>query len=123
MSHDEFVKKARQVHGDGYDYNVSQYKGADHRMTIRCRKHGNWETTANNHLTGRGCPACATSGFDQTKPGRLYYLRVYDRVLGSTYKIGITNRTVSERFQNSDLDKITLIKRWHYQNGYINPGT
>jgi hypothetical protein len=57
-------------------------------------------------------------GFDSTKPARLYYLQVSDRVFGTLYKIGITNRTVIERFLNPDLDKMELVKRWQYETGY-----
>ena len=43
----------------------------------------------------------------------MYYLRVETR--NQLYwKIGITNRTVEERFK-SDMDKITILKTWPYE--------
>ena len=62
-----------------------------------------------------GCPACAEPGFDQTRPAILYYIRI-DTEGRPLYKIGITNRTVEERFP-LDLDKITVVATWDYPVG------
>ena len=45
----------------------------------------------------------------------MYYLRVHTPVVGNVYKIGITNRTVEDRFNNDDLDKINVLKTWHFK--------
>ena len=55
-------------------------------------------------------------GFDPTKPGRLYYVRV-DTDTGPLYKIGITNTSVKVRFFGPDLKRITPLKYWQFQNG------
>jgi len=34
------------------------------------------------------------------------------------YKIGITNRTVAERFEGADFAKMTVLKEWEYASGY-----
>ena len=67
-------------------------------------------------MTGSGCPACANGGFDQTKPAILYYLRVETRN-HLLWKIGITNRSVEERFYGQDSRKIAVLKTWHYALG------
>lgn len=54
----EWVKQAAQVHGDFYDYTVTEFKGAQKKVTIRCREHGLFEQKADNHLHGNGCPTC-----------------------------------------------------------------
>jgi len=54
-------------------------------------------------------------GFNPTKAGTLYYLRINN---GQAYKIGITNRSVSERFNSCDLDKIEVLKTWDYPIGH-----
>ena len=46
----------------------------------------------------------------------MYYLRV-DHLGVTAYKIGITNRSVEERFAGVDLTKITVIKIWNYSVG------
>ena len=54
-----FTQKARMVHGDLYGYQHVNYINAKSKVTIHCYKHGPFEQTANNHLSGQGCPHCA----------------------------------------------------------------
>ena len=50
-------------------------------------------------------------------PAILYYLRVGSK-LAPLYKIGITNRTVEERYNSAyDLSQIATLKTWDYQTG------
>ena len=45
---------------------------------------------------GQGCPSCAPSGFDGSKPGYLYCLS-YKNALDEWFKVGITNNEVKYR--------------------------
>lgn len=54
-----FLAKAKEVHGDKYDYSKVDYQYAESKVEIVCPEHGSFEQTPNNHLLGRGCPACA----------------------------------------------------------------
>lgn len=54
----DFITKARLRHGDAYDYSKTVYVKAHAKLTITCRKHGDFEQQANSHLSGRGCPEC-----------------------------------------------------------------
>lgn len=57
---DCFLKKARQVHGDKYDYSLVQYKNCKTKVQIVCPIHGVFEQTPDHHLNGKcGCPVCA----------------------------------------------------------------
>ena len=58
---DDFIKKARNVHGNRYDYSNSIYTGADDKMEITCVKHGKFLQTPHNHLKGTNCPSCGAS--------------------------------------------------------------
>ena len=58
---DDFIKRARNVHGDRYDYSSSVYIGADNKLEIICEKHGKFEQTPHNHLKGVNCPSCGAS--------------------------------------------------------------
>jgi Probable Zinc-ribbon domain len=49
-----------------------------------------WATSVKDRATGRGCPRCARSGFDQASPAVLYFL--FHPELTSR-KVGITNVT------------------------------
>ena len=59
LSTDEFVEKARKVHGKKYDYSKVKYTGYYNKICIICPKHGEFWQTPNSHLEGRGCPICS----------------------------------------------------------------
>ncbi|MBO6254657.1 MAG: hypothetical protein J6O49_13580, partial [Bacteroidaceae bacterium] len=54
----DFIKKARSVHGDRYDYSKAEYKGNTEKVCIICPEHGEFWQQASNHLKGAGCPKC-----------------------------------------------------------------
>jgi hypothetical protein len=58
-SNEEFVKKAKEVHGDKYDYSLIDYKNAMIKIKIICLEHGEFEQPPRSHLTGDGCKKCA----------------------------------------------------------------
>jgi len=53
-----FIEKARAKHGDRYSYDRVVYVGARDKVTITCKKHGDFEQTPNSHLNGSGCVKC-----------------------------------------------------------------
>ena len=53
-----FISKAMLVHGNRYDYSLTEYTGALNKVRIICPTHGVFGQTANNHLHGQGCPKC-----------------------------------------------------------------
>lgn len=59
------------------------------------------------------CEHMSTS-FNSNRPTILYYLSINN---GQAYKIGITYRTVEQRFNNTDLSKIKVIQLVEYSNG------
>lgn len=84
-------------------YPVEQYNGATTPILHECIKGHSWKASPSDILKGRGCPICATYGFNPDKPAILYYIKISTQT-DIRYKIGITNRTVAERF-NLDRDK------------------
>ena len=63
---ENFIKQAREVHGDKYDYSKVNYKGTDEKVCIICPEHGEFWQTPNNHLFGAGCPVCPQSALEET---------------------------------------------------------
>ena len=61
---EEFIKKAREIHGDKYDYSKVKYLNTKTKICIICPVHGEFWQTPNSHLRKRGCPKC---GDDQMK--------------------------------------------------------
>ena len=114
---DEFIQKSRLKHGDKYDYSKVNYKTNHDKVELICKEHGSFWQMPMNHIKETGCPGCAVSGFDQTKPGLLYYLAVLTDNNETLYKIGITNLTVYKRFSNADLARIRVIKTWSSNHG------
>ncbi len=56
-------------------------------------------------------------GYDESKPGRLYYLKCLTTGL---YKIGITNKELYGRFGEKMLaDEVEVIREWTFQDGSI----
>jgi len=56
-----FIERAREIHGDKYDYSKSNYSGADDRLIIICPEHGEFTQTPSKHLLHkRGCRRCAS---------------------------------------------------------------
>lgn len=58
LTTDEFIAKAKEVHGDRYDYSKVDYTNIKTKVVITCKKHGNFEQLPYNHLSGNGCPKC-----------------------------------------------------------------
>ena len=55
----EFEEKARNIHGDKYDYTKVDYKNAKENVIIICPIHKDFEQTPNSHLSGSGCHICS----------------------------------------------------------------
>lgn len=60
-SESEFIKKAREIHGNKYDYSDLHYEKLTTKAQIICPKHGPFWQKPTNHLEGRGCPKCQNS--------------------------------------------------------------
>jgi hypothetical protein len=56
-----FVKQAKKIHGNLYDYSKTIYNRDNKPIIIICRKHGEFKQIANVHLSGCGCQKCNTS--------------------------------------------------------------
>lgn len=59
---EEFITKAREVHGDNYDYSKVVYTFIHDKVLITCPKHGDFEQRAGSHLAGYRCVKCAVEG-------------------------------------------------------------
>lgn len=97
---DEFIEKAKMVHGDKYDYSLVKYLGSQTKVVIKCIACGNiFNQIPASHLKGCGCANCAETGYRVLSPGSLYVLSD-----GFITKIGITNRQVADRVRDINRD-------------------
>jgi hypothetical protein len=59
---EEFIFKAKNKHGDKYDYSLVEYVNAGTKSKIKCKSCNNiFEQKPNSHLSGIGCPKCKES--------------------------------------------------------------
>ena len=62
LTTEEFKKRAKEKHGDKYDYTEVNYIDAFTKVDIKCNVvpgHGTFPQTPNHHLSGSGCPKCS----------------------------------------------------------------
>ncbi len=67
MTTEEFIKKAKEIHGDKYDYSKVEYDGLENHVCIICPKHGEFWQMPRHHILGFkcGCPKCNMSKLEQ----------------------------------------------------------
>lgn len=103
----EFLKDAKETHGEKYAYRFSKSVSTRDIISIICPIHGEFEQIVTNHLSGKGCNECGKEyhGWTRTKlkqlvsikgSGILYILRLFNEN-ENFVKIGITTRTVKHR--------------------------
>lgn len=65
---EEFIKIAKSIHGDKYDYSKVVYKGCKIKVCIICPIHGEFWQTPDNHINKnhpQGCPLCNESKLER----------------------------------------------------------
>lgn len=55
---ESFIAEAIAIYGERYDYSKVEYKNREHRVTVICPIHGEFNVFAREHLDGKGCPKC-----------------------------------------------------------------
>lgn len=82
----EFISKAKEVHGDIYLYDKVEYVKASKLVTITCKIHGDFEQRPNCHLRGKGCKKCAVAAqADQQRMDNTHFISRSREVHGDRY--------------------------------------
>ncbi len=58
LTTEEFISRARRVHGNRYAYALVEYSVTRVPVKIICREHGEFEQKPTKHLSGHGCKTC-----------------------------------------------------------------
>lgn len=53
---EEFIARAREIHGTKYDYSQVEYVNNSTKVKIICSVHGVFEQSPQKHMKGHGCP-------------------------------------------------------------------
>ena len=115
FSQEQIISQFKQVHGDRYNYDKVVYKGINNKVKIICKEHGEFLQSPDSHKRGIGCPTCGfliSGRLYLNKPTILYYIKVND-----LYKIGITTKTIEERYKGDRNVNIKVIKIWKFETG------
>lgn len=64
---EEFVERARIIHGNKYDYSNTEYINSQTKIYINCPEHGEFSQKPNEHLKGKGCPKCSFKKVQERK--------------------------------------------------------
>lgn len=121
LTFDEFLERARKVHGDKYDYSFVEYNSNLSNVNIVCPLHGSFKQTPGNHFSGKGCYKCSVYNKSFSQMGeshdiwafskwseyalkskyfdsyKVYIIRCYNDD-ESFYKVGKTFRNLKNRF-------------------------
>lgn len=58
LTTEEFIKKAKIIHGDKYDYTLTRFINSNIKVKIICPIHGEFEQYHDKHLSRKGCAKC-----------------------------------------------------------------
>ena len=58
LTTEQFIEKARKVHGGTYDYSLVKYINYKSNVSILCKTHGLFTQTPDSHISGSGCSKC-----------------------------------------------------------------
>lgn len=83
-STEEWIEKAKSVHGDRFDYSKVVYKTAKNKVTITCGIHGDFEQYPRDHINGCGCKWCSNSNEDR-RLGKEEFIKRAREVHGDRY--------------------------------------
>lgn len=64
LSEKDIIERAKQIHGDKYDYSKVKYNTGN-KIEIICPEHGSFYQRYDAHLSGQGCPLCKSSKGEQ----------------------------------------------------------
>ena len=120
LTTEEFIAKAKAVHGDRYDYSKVEYVNNQTKVIINCPLHGDFPQSPMNHLRGNECPKCA-----KIKAAKKITFWTYERCFeeakkylyrGDFEKGSPTAYSVSRK--NNWLDKFEWLKTINKPNGF-----
>ena len=103
LTTEQWIEKARAVHGDRYDYSNVEYVNAKTKVHIVCRSHGAFKQSPDHHARGRGCNGCKT---DMARKTISQFVIESRAIWGDRYDYSNTEYTRSE-------DRVEILCREH----------
>ncbi len=92
LTTEEFISRARRVHGNKYDYALVEYSGSYIPVKIICPEHGEFEQKPNSHLDGHGCKTCGRlAGANARRSNTEQFIAKAKRVHGGKYDYSLVS--------------------------------
>jgi hypothetical protein len=79
---ERYVKKAKDIHGDKYDYSKVEYKSAQENVIIICKIHGDFSQRPDHHLNGSCCSKCVNK---ESRLTNEEFIQKAQKIHGDTY--------------------------------------
>lgn len=114
-----FIQKALKMHNGVYEYSKVKYINNSTKVDIYCSNCNSYfKQTPSDHLNKHGCPNCCKYAIDITKPVTFYVIELESSI--PLFKIGITNKTVKERYKSDNPNKCikSILLEIAFLNGY-----
>lgn len=93
LTQEEFIERAKDLHGDKYDYSKVEYSHSQEKVTIICKTHGEFQQLPNSHLSGSTCLKCAIQDKHHTQE---YFVNQSSKVHNNKYSYDKTIYTRSD---------------------------
>jgi hypothetical protein len=77
LTTDEFINRAKLVHGDKYNYESTIYINSKTNVNIVCKDHGKFTQNPYNHLKGCGCRQCITNTHSKQCIEWIQFMEIY----------------------------------------------
>lgn len=107
LTTDIFIKSAKLIHEDKYDYSLVKYTNANTPVKIICREHGMFEQRPNTHINRKqGCRKCSGYAKDTLDS----FIEKANSVHGEKYEYSLVNY----------IDSQTPVKIVCYEHGEFN---
>lgn len=92
LTTEDFIFKAKLIHGDKYDYSLVDYNGKRFNVEIKCLKHGEFIQNSGVHLSGGGCKKCNSDKMTKNNTcTTLEFIKKANKIHGSKYDYSFVN--------------------------------
>jgi len=85
---------------------IDDYVDNKTKSKFRCNENHEWLSSPANILKGAGCPKCANTGFNPSKPAHVYILK-FENFIKYGISNNITSRIKTHRTKNGNFEIIT----------------
>lgn len=87
LSQEQFINRAKEIHGNKYDYSKVNYIGSENKVCIICPEHGEFWQTPHEHLRGGNCPKCGS----RAKLNNISFIQKAKKIHGNKYDYSKVN--------------------------------